>query len=523
MQFVKSLHTGAGGDWPEATKSGLAKAYEVMRPEATTLILHYADAPPHTFANGKLNDSRSYLGHEQNALSEEGAYGGFGGSFKDWVSVGRIFGKQDGGEGKRGVVFSILDGNRGNTFPDCSYYNCKLVPGDQNSCDNANIQQDLTTVTGGACIYLSYSKPSNISLVTVELLLSWMGVSKPGSENAEFPGFFTRYISIKDIKFIKDESDPAANAFFPTPSFSPKNSTGPKNITRVKLSSNVLKQHLPKKQTPVEDFGMRYKADKEYKKLAIDEIRKLIAEDVSAISLNSVFGSLWRTICNDRSNKTRQDLVTSFGREVEKIDDAAERARMKLWLGESYDYTADVLEIIDSIPEAQRFPCICLDPTLKFSREQGDDEEDEESNRPITKFRRDELLEIGRSCDYRILRRLGKVLTRLTYVNSAAEMPAHIANAVDVHRVPIALANEENKRQFWKILLHVVVPGTILSARPAALLAALSIHLGIQPLLEAADREVMIWRDRWNDLEVPETWSVRYVQLLIFGKVTDTT
>ncbi len=86
---------------------------------------------------------------------------------------------------------------------------------------------------------------------------------------------------------------------------------------------------------------------------------------------------------------------------------------MKTWLEESYDYKAEVLETITSVPEAQRFPCVCLDPTLVFSRE-IEDNEDESEDRPITSFKRDELLEIGRSCDYRILRRLGRVLTRRT-------------------------------------------------------------------------------------------------------------
>lgn len=95
---------------------------------------------------------------------------------------------------------------------------------------------------------------------------------------------------------------------------------------------------------------------------------------------------------------------------------------MKLWLEESYDYTAQVMETIDSVPETQRFPCVCLDPTLVFTRETADAISLTE-NTPIHQFRRDELLEIGRSCDYRILRRLSHVLTRLTYIESASEMP----------------------------------------------------------------------------------------------------
>jgi len=125
MAFVKSLRTGSGGDWPEATKTALAFAYTTLSSSSTTLILHYADAPPHTFFNNSLTSNNQYLKHEQAALSEEGAYGGLGKEFKDWVSVGRIFSKREGEGGRRAVLFSILDGKRGNIFSDCAYYNCE--------------------------------------------------------------------------------------------------------------------------------------------------------------------------------------------------------------------------------------------------------------------------------------------------------------------------------------------------------------------------------------------------------------
>lgn len=96
-------------------------------------------------------------------------------------------------------------------------------------------------------------------------------------------------------------------------------------------------------------------------------------------------------------------------------------------------------------------------------------------------------------------------------------MPAHIAAAPETEtpRIPMALATKEHKRKFWRILLHIVVPGTMLSARPAALLAALSIRMGFQPLIEAAEQEMLIWRARWNDIEVPENWNVSCLSLLM--------
>ena len=55
----------------------------------------------------------------------------------------------------------------------------------------------------------------------------------------------------------------------------------------------------------------------------------------------------------------------------------------------------------------------------------------------------------------------------------------------------------------------------MLSARAAALLAALTIRIGFQPLAEAAERELIPWRERWNNIEIPETWNVGCMSLLL--------
>ncbi|KAK2059024.1 hypothetical protein LY76DRAFT_592723 [Colletotrichum caudatum] len=184
---------------------------------------------------------------------------------------------------------------------------------------------------------------------------------------------------------------------------------------------------------------------------------------------------------------------------------------MKIWLSESEDYAAEILDIIERVPEAQRFPYVFLEPTESFwtgdedgilAVKKGGDEgnEDEERlNGPAdTPFAREDLLEIGRSCDYRVLRRLGKVLTRLTYVNSESEVPSQIRAADQVPGLPMALATAQQRRTFWKVLLHLVLPGTMLAARPAALLAALALRMGIRPLRDAADQELLCFTNKWN-------------------------
>ncbi|KFY21490.1 hypothetical protein V493_07366 [Pseudogymnoascus sp. VKM F-4281 (FW-2241)] len=503
---AQSLKPRGGSDIPEATKTGLARAYELMRADATTIILLYTDAPPHTFANGSMTKNCSNLRHEQEALSNPDvpttsgpvSYGGFGHNFADWVSASNWLSKRCGD--KKAQVFCILDYNM--DIQHVGYYNY------------------LSAMTGGACFRLTVSDYTSISTLTIEILLAWMGVAKAKPEMTPklFPGYLSRYYSLDNIETLENESDPNAAPFF----FVSKSATRLTiryPFTLLQSSSAIFDEYLPKKATPVQDFAKRYTEDPQYKRTAVKELKKIIDHDVSVISLNSVFGSLWRAVCSDRKNPLRDEIITAFGLQVELIASADEKARMKTWLEDSYDFTAEGLDAIKSVPEALRFPCVCLDPTSPFPPETDDNEENEEDeeNKPITSLLRSELLEIGRSCDYRILRRLGRVLTRLTYIKSADEMPAHIAAASEtqIPRIPLALASHDYNNCFWRILLHIVVPGTMLSMRPAALLAALSIRMGIEPLLEVAYREVILSRYIWNDLDIPETWNTSCLSLLL--------
>ncbi|CAM6094045.1 unnamed protein product [Calypogeia fissa] len=125
----------------------------------------------------------------------------------------------------------------------------------------------------------------------------------------------------------------------------------------------------------------------------------------------------------DRSNPSREDLLAAFGLKVEQMQNADEKARMKDWIVDSYNFTAEVLDFIANVLESCQFPCVYLDPTLEFFNSTSDQDPD---SRPITSFTCDELLELGRSCDYKILRCLGRVLTHLSFANTAEDLPSHI-------------------------------------------------------------------------------------------------
>ncbi|EHL02872.1 putative ariadne-like RING finger protein [Glarea lozoyensis 74030] len=65
----------------------------------------------------------------------------------------------------------------------------------------------------------------------------------------------------------------------------------------------------------------------------------------------------------DRDNDARGDLTTAFRKSIEKIKNIEKKVRMKIWLEESYDFTVDIQEAIESVGEDQQFP----DPAMPKS------------------------------------------------------------------------------------------------------------------------------------------------------------
>lgn len=491
VNFAERLQANGGGDYPEAVKTALAKACQVMREDAETLIFIYTDAPPHPNSSslfGTVNASK-----EKAALFVPGSYSKHGFSCIDWVSATDNFRYGP----KKGQVFAILD--RHMVSGDAAWYNY------------------LSARTGGTCVHAKSFRPVIISKITVDLLLTWMGVGKhpvciKGNQSEDLPAESSRYISLDDIGSIANEKDPIAENFF---SYTlSRNALCKKNIIKVKLTADVMKLHVSKKATPVQDFAARWKTDVQYKQLAVKHLLMIIENDVQAIAINAVFGSMWRAICSDREYARRDEIIIAFNHSLDKLY-ASERQTMREWLEESYDFAAEIVSTIDNVPATEKYPCVFLDPTLRFAHAEANTEGKEDLT--VSDLARVKLLDIGRTCNPGTLKRIGSILTQLTFVENATDLPKHISNTTidSLAKIPLALASEKYNNQFWKVLFHIIKPGTRLSARPAALVAALSLRMGVKPLAEAAEREMLNFKDKWNNLSTPETWSMGCLTLLI--------
>ncbi|KAI5460464.1 hypothetical protein BGZ63DRAFT_247452 [Mariannaea sp. PMI_226] len=485
LKMAGNINADWGGDWPEATKTGLARAYENMREDATTIILLYTDAPPHFKATGGSNYTK-----EKTNLSKADSFSGFGPNFADWTSAAMTL---KSGR-KRGVVFSVVSNDNTSSYTPYLY---------------------LSTITGGVHFTIDNFNSNTISQLTLGILLTWMGAGKAVEGDESKVGKVKWYKEMKDLEQAVKEEDKVLNKYLSMGLDGSTFAAAEKNIEGQAVSIKDMPTVLKARGPSVKNFAKRYTEDENYKKLAVEQLHRIIQSDVTTVSINPIFGTLWRTVCNDRSNEARDGLITEFSRQVDRIAHPTEKGRMKAWLEESYNYKAEIQAQIAKVPAEERFPLVFLDPTADFGNAGLD--EDDEDNRPLNQFTRGELLEISRSCNPRILRRLGRVLTQMTYVEKPEDMPAHIkdADANDVPQIPMALTHHKYKRQFWKILLHAILPGTLITARPAAVLAALALRMGIAPLRDAADRELMHYRGRWNTINIPETWNVGCLGLLL--------
>ncbi|TGJ88550.1 hypothetical protein E0Z10_g169 [Xylaria hypoxylon] len=475
IQFTKNLKADHGGDWPEATKTALAWAYSVMRSDAKTLIFLYTDAPPHMPWNTERNRTSELESLRANEYGEDDHL------FADWASAVRTLKDSD----RKAQVFTIA-----------GYDAAALTP-----------YVYMCHETSGAFFELNHIDTNTISSLTLSILLAWLGVAKPGT-TSDLSASLQTYKDAGQITGIRDEHDPLAKKYFQA-----------RKINSVlqgrEVDDEMLRSVIKGRDTPVQNFDKRYIADPSYRAEVIEHLGKIIEEDVSSMAINPVFGSLWRTVCNDRTSDARDLLISKFGASIERITGQEQKQRMKVWLDESYNYEAEIMSTLEQVAPEDRYPCVFLDPTEDWSAPKGE-ETDEASTQGPGQFTRAELLEIGRSCDHRILRRLGRVLTRLTYVDSEDSMPAHIkAASTEVPRMPLALAQPKYNRVLWKILLHLVYPGTKLAERPAALVAALSIRIGMRPLMAAAEAEMLTWCKKWNNLEIPETWNVGCLSLIL--------
>jgi hypothetical protein len=293
-----------------ASASGRSNAGESEDdlPVRNTLVLWYADAPPHHPAViSHTNDER-----ETKAFPEGST---------DWLKLSFLASKLNM------TIFSFIAASM--DTPSSAFYVL------------------LSQITGGLCItsQIQRGSGSDISRLTLDVVLQWMGQdtdidARLESTNVKFSVFPD---SPKTIYPPPTNETTSSLGFLPPP-LKIANGTPLRSITTSRLHGFSIPTG------PLAyNLSQRFKdpSQSTYREQVYTALHSIIDTNVHALTYNPIFGQLWRTVCSQHPPPQEQSvLLNAFSRKVGDVKDAEKKKALQEWLEESYDATEQIEDMI---------------------------------------------------------------------------------------------------------------------------------------------------------------------------------
>ncbi|KAJ7794076.1 hypothetical protein B0H14DRAFT_3888952 [Mycena olivaceomarginata] len=206
-------------------------------------------------------------------------------------------------------------------------------------------------------------------------------------------------------------------------------------------------------------------SETDYRDLVYARLTEIIRSNVASLTYNPIFGTLWRAVCKDSSSR-KTELVNLFSESVGKVTDADKRSALRQWLEDSFDRTDEIEGIIARHSPTAMGPC----------------------------------------CHAGVLKKIASVFTYLKLVEPGGAFAPHQRS------LPLTLP----PRDFFRLLPHLIVPGTLYPARAAGLTAIISLITGVPFLKDSATALLLATaKGKWLDMKVPENISFDCARLLL--------
>ncbi|KDR78368.1 hypothetical protein GALMADRAFT_95057 [Galerina marginata CBS 339.88] len=449
VDFVEKLQASGGGDYPEAAKSALIRALQEVKRGGSknTLVLWYADAPPHhPSIRSHVNDTKEIKAFPEGST--------------DWVKLSFLAHKLNF------TVFSFVPTSMDNAYS--AFYVL------------------LSQLTGGLCVASEISSSGDISRLTLEIVLQWMGQGADVDARLTAAGVtFSRFdTSPQDVQSRPTNENDGSLGFLP-PSLTAKAGTPLRAVTRSPLrAADIPIGPLASEQL---NLSQRFKDPSQtaFREQVYTSLHKVIDLNVHALTYNAVFGQLWRAVCSQPPSEEQSALLNAFSSKVGSVNDATQKKGLQDWLEESYDATGQIEDIIARAPPGSPEVYLDLDTDVELTRV--------------------ELLEVSRSCYSALLKKLATIFTHLKIVEPGLKL------APGQRTLPLSLFPVN----FFRVLPHLVVPGTLYPARAASLTAVLSLITSVPFLKEPAIELLTPLKGTWINLEVPENLSFDCAKFLL--------
>ncbi|KAJ7785278.1 hypothetical protein DFH07DRAFT_864425 [Mycena maculata] len=451
-QFVHELRATGGGDFPEAAKTALIRGLQAVDKKSKTLMLWYADAPPH----------HASIQSHQNDVVEAKA---FPAGAVDWVKLCHTARRRNC------TVFSFVPRSLESAFS--AFYVL------------------LSALTGGICIASNAAARDSalMSRLTLGVILQWMGQGTTGMDEV---------LCTSSALLLRYEQSPLtanpklSDELLGSHGYLPPSRSA---LTGARALLPIIKAPLELSDIPVSELipqslnlGKRFgdPAEAAYRDLVYESLTSIIRTNVACLTYNPIFGQLWRAVCKDTGPR-KPKLVDLFSEYVGNVEGADKKAALRQWLEDSFDQTEEIEGIIARHCANGPTPMVYLD----FDAD--------------VQLDRTELLEVSRSCYAGVLKKIARVFTHLKLVEPG------ITLAPLQRSIPLTLP----PRDFYRILPHLIVPGTLYPPRAAALTAIVSLVTGVPFLAESATALLATTKGKWLDLEVPENISFDCARLLL--------
>ena len=318
--------------------------------------------------------------------------------------------------------------------------------------------------TGGSCSFLSERNQELIGKHTVGLLLSLMGQEYDFGQD----GQRASSLSMDAFEASKITNELNANGLLPP-------------LTRPLQMSPMSSVDVQCLQNKTDDLLVLFERDSAYKEKIYEVFDAILTPDNAiALTYNTLFGKFWRAICRSRDDPRRDGMAAKLGVAMANMS-SSQKDSLKKFIEMSYDQSEEIKTRIDEASSASKG-----DARLVL-------ETSEVLSRP-------ELLEISRSCAPAVIARVGKILCGLRIVTDS--------------KGSAGLPLDMDSYSLFKVLPHLMCPGTMFSLRPAALLAILAV-ISSSILKEKALQFLVSIRGKWIDQALPENISIDLVRLLL--------
>jgi hypothetical protein len=407
-EWVKNIQAEGGADYPEAAKSALIKALEIIgqpvvtnpprstEPKPTTIVLWYTDAPPHH----KFNPG------SPNRLIEIEAHRG---TSTDWVHLC----KSAGAAGMQ--VYPILPTM---DSTELSFYVM------------------LAGITGGKClmrqdddqqVFGGGDEIRQLVKTTAQVALGLVGCSVHEGLTDTKVQVASNEVPLVPFALERlTNEDEGSNGYLPAMD---KRSAKVTSLPRIVWSPwrpSILSQNDEAGHTKLllgpgfEGFGPDFDEDvfdrryadpqeEEYREKTRVALRNVVESNVMALTYNPIFAQLWRasesdlnpnlsltnkynTVCKEETNNTRESLLTLFKHQVDKLKNPEYREEMNKWVDINYDASIEIQKLKDKRTSSN------ID---KFRLHQEHME---------LGIGRSDLLELTTNCSPKVLRKLGDML-----------------------------------------------------------------------------------------------------------------